>query len=46
MLLKCAQSVLQLHILLNVLLQQLVSDTIFPGRLIFLRCSFEVGSFI
>jgi hypothetical protein len=33
--LKCAQISKELHIILNLLLQQLVSDTILPGKLTF-----------
>jgi hypothetical protein len=35
MLLKCAQITIQLHIILNLLLQQLVSDTILPVKFTF-----------
>jgi hypothetical protein len=43
-LLKCAQITIELHIILNLLLQYLVSDTIFPWKTYILRKDFEVSS--
>jgi hypothetical protein len=43
-LLKCAQITIELHIIFNLLLQQLVHDTIFTWKAYILRQGFKVSS--